>query len=345
MTQTQTTGQTMRNDGGTTEEPQFAVVRRGWDRAEVGYHLERLRAQLQSIAADRDSTMKQAGQLAHELAAAERQLAVARSETARVHDQLRRLTGPPENVEGMSERMRWMLQLARDEAEEIRRTAAAQAAEIVSRAEEARVRNESVRAEIDAERAAIESTREQLLAAAHDEANGIRRDAADEQARLDAESVSRRAKIEDEFAASIAARRSEQLAKLAQADASSREEAERRRAEATEHARELLARASNEAQRKIASVELRLTQLRSMRRQVAEQLGAAHAALGQVLRQVGQGGDARSGDTDDDRHESAEPASRSGGPPVRKPAQPRPDPRNAVSVTPIEASAAERRSV
>lgn len=261
------------------EEHSFTIARRGYHPAEVDEHMERLETKLEMLICDRDAAVSQADLLS-------RQLDAARTEAERLTDQLGRLTAPPDNVENMGERMQWMLQLARDEAEEIRRKAAAEAAEVIGKSEEVHARNEAMRAEIESERSEIETMREQLLSAAHEEANRIRQEAAEKQARLDADSVARRTKIEEEFAAAMSVRRSELLATMAQTEASSRDEAQRRRAEAAEQARKLIAEATEVAQVKIANVELQLTQLRGMRRQVAEQLYGTNAALEQLLHRV-----------------------------------------------------------
>src|SRR5689334_795552 len=107
----------------------FAVSRRGYDPAQVDDYLRHLDAQFRMLAADRDAAVEQNAQLT-------RQVNVAWAETDKLKGQLRRMSAPPESVEGMSERLQSMLRLAQEEVAERRRQAEAEAAEIVGRAKE-----------------------------------------------------------------------------------------------------------------------------------------------------------------------------------------------------------------
>src|SRR3977135_1233632 len=92
----------------------FAVSRRGYDPAQVDDYLRHLDAQFRMLAADRDAAVEQNGQLT-------RQGNSAGAETGKLKGQLRRMSAPPESVEGMSERLQSMLRLAQDEVAERRR--------------------------------------------------------------------------------------------------------------------------------------------------------------------------------------------------------------------------------
>jgi len=85
----------------------FDVAKRGYSRAQVDEHLERLDADLKMLTADRDAAIAQAGDLA-------RQLEIARGEIADLRGQVDRLAQPPTSVEGLSERLQRMLRLAQD---------------------------------------------------------------------------------------------------------------------------------------------------------------------------------------------------------------------------------------
>ena len=86
----------------------FDVVRRGYDLGQVDTHLRRLDAEIAILAADRNAAVDQATQLA-------RELDDARARAEKLRGQVRTLAGPPQSVQGMSERMRSMLRLAEDE--------------------------------------------------------------------------------------------------------------------------------------------------------------------------------------------------------------------------------------
>src|SRR5205823_746634 len=123
----------------------FPLVRRGYDQTAVDGQLERLENSIVMLTADRDAAAEQAALLVQ-------RLSTTRAEVERLSAQLSRLSEPPENVENMSERIQWMLKLAKDEAAEIRRKAAMDATDLVAQAEEARARNEVLRGEIEAQR-------------------------------------------------------------------------------------------------------------------------------------------------------------------------------------------------
>src|SRR5580765_2983585 len=80
----------------------FAVVRGGYDQVQVDNHLHRLDTEFQILATELDDARARADQL-------------------RV--QIRNLASPPQNIQGMSDRMRYMLRLAEDEAGEMLRQA------------------------------------------------------------------------------------------------------------------------------------------------------------------------------------------------------------------------------
>ncbi|MCK5757229.1 MAG: hypothetical protein KAH46_31450, partial [Mycobacterium sp.] len=98
----------------------FAVVMRGFDREQVTEHLQRVDAELRVLAADRDAATANA----HELVA---HLEEARDEIEELRREVDKLSVPPTTAQGMSERLGRMLQLASDEASEIRADAAAEA--------------------------------------------------------------------------------------------------------------------------------------------------------------------------------------------------------------------------
>src|SRR5213592_886278 len=85
----------------------FDITKRGYSRAQVEEHLERLDADLRLLAADRDAAVSQTVDLAN-------QLEQSRSEVDKLKQQIDRLSLPPTTLEGLSERLQRMLRLAQE---------------------------------------------------------------------------------------------------------------------------------------------------------------------------------------------------------------------------------------
>ena len=100
----------------------FDVVRRGYDPGQVDGHLRRIDAEIAILATDRNAAVDQAEQLA-------RELDDARDRSEKLRAQVRTLAGPPQSVQGMSERMRSMLRLAQDEVDDMLGRAETEAAQ------------------------------------------------------------------------------------------------------------------------------------------------------------------------------------------------------------------------
>ncbi|KXT55859.1 hypothetical protein ACK8HH_06545 [Gordonia sp. LUNF6] len=133
----------------------FPIVMRGYDRDQVTDHLRRLEAELRMMAADRDSAHASADELqAH--------LDDARHRIRELQDEVNTLSVPPTTVAGMTERVSRMLQLATDEASEVRANAKDEADETLS---VARQEAEDIRAS-----AAAAATRTKELAQEHADA-------------------------------------------------------------------------------------------------------------------------------------------------------------------------------
>src|ERR1700742_2872286 len=203
----------------------FDVVKRGYDKAQVEDHLERLDADLKLLAADRDAAVSQANDLA-------RQLEKARSEIDELRGQIDRLSLPPTTLEGLSERLQRMLKLAQEEASDTKARAEADAVQIRARSEAdgAALRNryEKLIAEVDGRRVELETEHHELMEKAHAELAAKAKAAEDERTKADEEAQSRRAQIEDDFEIAMASRRTESMKALAEQEATSKSEAERR---------------------------------------------------------------------------------------------------------------------
>ncbi|WP_199439243.1 chromosome segregation protein [Umezawaea beigongshangensis] len=221
----------------------FDIVKRGYDRAQVEDHLERLDSDLRLLAADRDAAVSQTNDLA-------RQLEAARSEMTELRTSVDRLSLPPTTLEGLSERLQRMLRLAQDEANEIKARAEAEGGHIRTKAENEasalRARYEKLLAELDHRRGEMEAEHRGVLEKARSEAAeivGASRTAAET---LERESEQRRTTVEEDFEIAMAARRGEAMRTLAQQEAASKAEAERRLREATDEAARVRAQIAQE---------------------------------------------------------------------------------------------------
>lgn len=232
----------------------FDSMKRGYDRAQVDEHLERLDADLKMLTSDRDAAISQAGDLA-------RQLEIARSEIDDLQKQVERLAQPPTTLEGLSERLQRMLRLAQDEAADTRARAEAEAGHIRAKAESdasaMRARYEQLLTELADRRKEMESEHRTVLDTARSEADDITRSATAERDRLDTESEQRRTQVEEDFEIAMATRRTEAMRILAEQEATSKAEAERRLREATDEASAIRTQIAEEEASTKADVERR----------------------------------------------------------------------------------------
>src|ERR671912_2180240 len=96
----------------------FDVVLRGYDRSQVAETIERLEADFRIALADRDAAVSRSADLAGQLSALHGEIEALRRKAA---------TASAPTFENISERIQHMLQLAEEEAGEIRRAAEADA--------------------------------------------------------------------------------------------------------------------------------------------------------------------------------------------------------------------------
>ncbi|HEV7450001.1 MAG TPA: chromosome segregation protein [Pseudonocardiaceae bacterium] len=254
----------------------FDIVRRGYDCSQVDYQLEQLQADLQIAAADRDAGAAQAVELA-------RQLEAARAELDDMRIQVRQLAKPPTTVEGMSVRVARMLHTAQDEVAEITAKATAAAAAIRADAEheadELRSRYEQMIGEAQHRRSEMEAEHERALAEGRRRAGQIVALAQQRSDQLDAESAARRQQADEDFDITLSARRREAMRALAEEESTSKSEAQRRVDEATDVARRLVTEADQTAVARIQEATRRVEELRTVRRQLTEQLLSVRTKL------------------------------------------------------------------
>ncbi|AXB44667.1 hypothetical protein [Amycolatopsis albispora] len=101
------------------ENPNFGVVWRGYHRGQVEQCLDELRAELAEAVADHEAAVSQVKDL-------EKQVAVLLEDNQELTEALDRVCQQPIEPDGLTERLRHMMELARLEATEIKATARAQ---------------------------------------------------------------------------------------------------------------------------------------------------------------------------------------------------------------------------
>jgi hypothetical protein len=299
-----------------TSEAGFAVVRKGYDQAQVEAHLRRLDADVRILTADRDAALDQAAQL-------NRELDDSRSRADRLRAQVRTLVSPQQSVQGMSERMRSMLRLAEDEVAEMLAHAESEVDRRVREAEQkaeqilSDARNEVAtvqlavrsdaetaereraehRAALEADRTACAQAIAEADAAAEHERTRLRaeqeaehRAAAEslaaaaaeaerDRARVWAESEARRALVEEDFTIAMDQRRSEALGALVAEQESTRRTTTEMRAAAAGEARARVEDARAEAARIVSGAQLRVAELIALRGRLVEQLNGMRSVL------------------------------------------------------------------
>ncbi|GAA2342594.1 hypothetical protein GCM10009854_19140 [Saccharopolyspora halophila] len=243
----------------------FDTVWYGFRRSQVKFYIQQTEAELELVTEDRDSALSQVSELSA-------QLEEARAQVESLKGELDAQARAPIEMDALSDRMRRMVRLAQDEAEEIRSSAQAAAEHEWSRSEQAaaelRGRYEKLVSEADEWRRQSEQQRNDLLARTRDEVQAMSREAEQHRRQLDAEAEERRTQVERDFEVSMAARREEAMRILAEREQASREEAQRRVREATFEAERRIRRADEYAE----------TMLR-MRQQLAEQVRGAQQVL------------------------------------------------------------------
>ena len=292
------------------ETTEFAVVRRGYDRAQVDEQIDMLSTQLRTAVAARESAVSEVDVLSRRLEASIGDVQAARSDSAqrrsevdKLRAQVAELSTIPHTVDGMSERLQQMVRIAQDEVNDMRQRATSSAAHVLAlaqaEADELRERSEKERHEFETERRSAQEALRSQLEESRTRLEQLRNESDGQRARLDAELADRRAAADKQFAAEMEERRSAMLAELAAQEAARREDAGRILESAAQQARAQLADAGAESQRvraearqEVAGAQRELEELRALQHQVSEQLTAVRALLDWTLPQMpGSGGE------------------------------------------------------
>ncbi|RBY77394.1 hypothetical protein DQ239_10930 [Blastococcus sp. TF02-09] len=241
----------------------FDVVLRGYDRSQVADTIERLEADFRIALADRDAAVARSADLAGQLSAMHGEIESLRRKAA---------TAAAPTFENISERIQHMLQLAEEEAGEIRRAAEldAQAVREQTDAEERALLERHAAGQAEVERMIAEARQgaEQIMQKAQLRADELVSKAQERVARLDAESQARRAKVEEDFDIAQRARRAE----------AARAEEERERV-STQAARQRVAAAEQHAAALVADAEAKAEAIRGVRDELTSRLVQARRLL------------------------------------------------------------------
>lgn len=265
----------------------FAVVRKGFDRDQVGATLERLEAEAEVLRADRDAAVERADRAADEAAR-------ERARVASLESRVAELGRAPVTTDQMSDRVSTMLSLATKESEAIRDAAHAAADQIRADAEEeawtlreaarhaAGADRGSAAAELTAAReraAAVRSEHTAVLDAARSRASAIISAGERERDRLDLEASNRRDRIDEDHRLASDARRTQ-----ARLEEEERLEASVAAADAaTRTARESARRTVDDATARADSIMTRahqhVAELHGVREAILDELASLRARL------------------------------------------------------------------
>ncbi|MDK3258339.1 hypothetical protein [Blastococcus capsensis] len=241
----------------------FDVVLRGYDRSQVADTIERLEADFRIALADRDAAVARSADMSGQLSALHGEIESLRRKAA---------TAAAPTFENISERIQHMLQLAEEEAGEIRRAAEidAMAVREQTAAEERALleRHAAGQAEIERMIAEARQGAEQIAQKAQIRADELVAKAQERVARLDAESQARRAKVEEDFEIAQRARRAE----------AARAEEERERV-STQAARQRISAAEQHSAQLVAEAEARAEAIREVRDELTSRLLQARRLL------------------------------------------------------------------
>jgi len=257
--------------------PTFDVVRKGYDRDQVAETLAGLDADLRVALADRDAAVSRSADLARQLQALHGEVEALRRRAA---------SASAPTFENMGERISNMLQLAQDEAAEIRRSAQEQAAALQAAVaaevdavrervagEERALGERSAASQAEAERLVFEARQhaEQISAVAQARADDLVNKARERAAQLDADSQARRSKVEQDFEIAQRARRTEAARLEDEREQASIAAAQQRVADAEAH-----------AARTVADADASAVEIRRIRDDVTRRLADVRSLLGRL---------------------------------------------------------------
>ncbi|OZM71796.1 hypothetical protein CFN78_18380 [Amycolatopsis antarctica] len=247
----------------------FDVVLRGYDRTQVQQYADGVEAELRLVTGDRDAEATHARRLAW-------QLEELRTDNRELRATIGRISRSPIDSGALQERLRHMLELAREEADETTERAQEEARRTLAEAERsatALTRHlEQRAAELNRRAAEMEAEHTALMDSGRARVAELDAEAERRRTRLDQESTSAREQAEADLTSAITTRRQQALD-----TAREREQAAATLAERT--VRDAGARAHD----MVAAAESEVRTLRELREQVARQLSGTRTLLSDSL--------------------------------------------------------------
>jgi cell division septum initiation protein DivIVA len=247
----------------------FDVVWRGFNRAQVRQYSDDVETKLQLMTADRDALASYAEDLV-------RRLEAAVAENIELRGKIDQISRIPIEPDALQERSRRMIELTREEADEI--TARAQAAAEHSRvaaeeaAERQRDRYEHLLAEMDTRREEMESEHRDLMRRTRTAVEATTQLAEQHRRYLDQESARQREQTERDFEKAMAVRRAEALRTIAGRDAAART-----------HSDGLIGAAGEKARRMVSDAEREVHALLQVRARLSTELKSCGQLMADAL--------------------------------------------------------------
>ncbi|NIJ11020.1 DivIVA domain-containing protein [Saccharomonospora amisosensis] len=248
---------------------EFDPALRGYDREQVRRYVEDTEAELRLLAADRDAALRRA----EELVALVDDLRVRNRE---LQASLDRLCRTPPDPAVLPLHLSRMVELAQQEAAEIRNRAEAAAERTWAAARESaarlRARHERLLSELDRRRGELEQQQRELMREANRQVEELLAEAGRRRRELGEQAAAHRRQVRHDFEVAMAARR----------ERAEREHADRAAAARAEAA-EMVARAREEADRLLAAAEREATALRAVRDDAAARIASARGILTRAM--------------------------------------------------------------
>lgn len=268
----------MTSSAATPPPDQFAIVRRGYAPPEVEARIASLERDLRAALGEQGAADRMIGDL-------QAQLTAAQAQVADLQQDLDRQTSQPLTMSALSSRMQRLLEIAEEEAAEVRAAGDRYSNEVRNRAntdatrirqdvevETQQLRREAeadvarmradleaevsrTRAELEEDRAEVDRTRtavyeqaKRLMAEAHTDAERTIAEARAQAEHLSTTAAADRAKQEEDYELAIESRRRQSHRAIVEAEESSRADAKHRVEQATMHARTIVDSANAHAE-------------------------------------------------------------------------------------------------
>jgi colicin import membrane protein len=236
----------------------FDVVRHGYDRTQVQKHVSTLEANLRKLTADRDSAHAQ-------VTALTQQMEALRAQVGELREHATGRTVPLQANEEVHKQLRVMLEVTRAEAAEITARAQAAAEQTFASAQKTattlRGRYELLIAELEAQQSQMQAEHAEVLEAQRKQLAEMSAQAEARRRRFGEQADAQHQQVEQEFEASMTARR-----------ATLDQEVADRRLTSQREAHKLVSDATAEAGRRTREAQAKIDQLTRLRQRVSERL-------------------------------------------------------------------------